>query len=489
MKILRSLFFNVMLSVAAVLFVVSCSGGSGDAARHVPSGVDVVVKVNLQSVIDKSGLQDNEKVKEMLRKTGVGEMSDKQYELMCALIDNPEESGILMKNDVFIYMDNFESETGGMVFPLSDREKFERLLVTSEVVKGEFNEASGYRFEYFDGGFVAMNDEVAVLRSGNSYRGFEDDLYSYVELGKGESLAENEIFKNITNRKNDIAGFFSLRIAENDRELREFIPEEIKLSDMYLCFDVLFDNGKLDMIYSPYAKSEEMKEFIAKNKDFVKEVSGSHLKYFRDNALGFMAFSMEGKKVYEELAKNQEFNKLVEKSGFDIEKLVSSIEGEITIGMNSFNVMPEFLLCADVENDEILKVLNSELKGNEISEGCYSANVVMFSLYYGIVDDIFYLTMSPAMSKGPVKENNSLNDTKYASVAKDKYGYMAVDLNQVFSLPVMGDLKRELGDEGYEAVKKLSYVECYSETAYDVRVVLHTNSEDNILKTLLDLVE
>lgn len=489
MKKIKCLFFNALLSLTVVLLAVSCSGGGGDAAGYVPSDVDALVKVNLQSVIDKSGVQDNEKVKTMLRKAGVGDMSDKQYDLMCKLIDNPGESGLLLKKDIFVYFESLENETGGMVFPLSDREKFEKVLITSEVIKGEFNELEGYRYEYFDGGFVAINDEVAVMHMGGNERGFEEDLHSYVKLEKGTSLAENDIYKNINKRKNDIAAFISMRLAEQSNEFKEFIPEDIDLSDLYLCFDVVFDNGKLDFLISYYAESKEMKEYLVRNKDFIEKVSGSHFKYFSENPLGFIVASMNGKKIYEELAKNPEFKELAEKSGFDIEKMISSIDGEITFGVNSFNVMPEFLLCADVKNDEILKVLNSELRGNEISEGCYSASVVMFSVYYGIVDDVFYLTLSPAMSKGPVKEKNSLGDSDYASGAKGKYGYVFFDLNQIFSLPIMGDLRNELGEKGYEAIKKLSYVESYSENAEEARLVLHTNSEENILKTLLDLVE
>ncbi|HJD52512.1 MAG TPA: DUF4836 family protein [Candidatus Avibacteroides avistercoris] len=89
MKIKSLLLLAVM---AFVIAVTSCSKKRTDYVQYVPADAAYVMSLNVQSLLDKSGALDNQRLHDAMVEGASQELSGRSLDMVKALIDDPAES-------------------------------------------------------------------------------------------------------------------------------------------------------------------------------------------------------------------------------------------------------------------------------------------------------------------------------------------------------------------------------------------------------------
>ena len=110
MKIKSLLLLAVM---AFVIAVTSCSKKRADYVQYVPADAAYVMSLNVQSLLDKSGALDNQRLHDAMVESASQELSGRSLDMVKALIDDPAESGVELGSDIYFWMDDMRGGTGG----------------------------------------------------------------------------------------------------------------------------------------------------------------------------------------------------------------------------------------------------------------------------------------------------------------------------------------------------------------------------------------
>ena len=152
---------------AAAALIVSCGDGA-DYRNVLPADSFVTMSVDAASLLKKSGTCDAasnpllDRLKAELDKAE--ELSAEEKEYLFSLLENPAESGLDLKKELFLFMSadgadiNNPEVGGGLLFPVGDKSKLDALIArineksgtetvteagVSVVKIGEESEASG----------------------------------------------------------------------------------------------------------------------------------------------------------------------------------------------------------------------------------------------------------------------------------------------------------------------------------------------------------
>ena len=130
---------------AAAALIVSCGGGA-DYRNVLPADSFVTMSVDAASLLKKSGTCDAasnpllDRLKAELDKAE--ELSAEEKEYLFSLLENPAESGLDLKKELFLFMSadgadiNNPEVGGGLLFPVGDKSKLDALIA-------RINEKSG----------------------------------------------------------------------------------------------------------------------------------------------------------------------------------------------------------------------------------------------------------------------------------------------------------------------------------------------------------
>ena len=212
--------------------------------------------------------------------------------------------------------------------------------------------------------------------------------------------------------------------------------------------------------------------------------------YVGEDALGAMFFSTHGKETMALLSQFPGYSEMFDQLGlpFDLKQLLSTIDGQVAIGVNSFSILPEVVLCAEVTSDDIMRTVNAQIGGTQVAEGKYAASVEMVPVYYGMEDGMFYASLSQSSREGVKKADPSFSDNPHAATAKGSYGYIGINVKSLMMLPQMEALRGEMPSQAFVMLQSIDYVELYGYELTKGKLVIHTNSEDNTLRMVTELI-
>lgn len=496
MKKLNQILFGMLATVMVAMFAVSCSSPKGgESANYIYDDVKMLASVNVQALLDKSELTSREDLMTAFLNEVGGSTSVKQREFIEKILANPSESGVNVKEDIYVFMNDVEAEQGGFGFTVSDKEKLVETIKMS--IDGQDLPAAVEKDGFScidltnsaDMVFV-YNDKVAFVLP-DIYMDASFNLSDYLCLDASKSVVNKEVFKTYKSKGADMAMFMSFDLlTENERSLKAMLPGTVNPADLYLYYNLSGEKGRLVVKSGVVAGSEGWKKFIEENSTFVGKLNGKYLGYFEKDGLGFLALNIDGKKYLDILMQIPEIAREVERGsmGLDIEKLASSIKGEVMLGVNSFDGLPDLLLCAEVQDESLVETMNMFLGGQPTENGCYTARVQgMFPIYYGVVDGTFFVTMNQKMAAGPQKADKSLKDAEFAGDCKGTYGYIGVNVENIMNLSVMGMVTRDLDASVVDALNQIKYVEVKGSNRTEGEMVIYAkDNSKNFYKLVVD---
>lgn len=486
---------SVIAATAALVFVASCQKKSADYLRFIPDDAVVVVGTNVQSLLDKSDVLSHQQVKDAIIGSAEQELSGAGVQLVKSIVDNPAESGLDLSRDLYFWLEDIDGNIGGFVMALTDKEKFMKLIDVTDTSGDpmKFTSYNGYMIGEDDEIGVAIGDGFALIYGGTSAATSLDALKNKLEEKTEDNFSTSATYKKMASLGADMTMMFSLEeLVEESGYAQAYgsLPKDVPLADVDGLVGLNFEAGKVVVDYSYVSETGVWDKWVKENAGYVSRVDGTMMDYLGQDALGVLFASMDGKGVTKMLEQYPEYARVFDELNlpFDLKHLLSTIDGQIGIGVNSFNLIPEVVLCAEVSNEDIMNTMTAQLGGTEVAEGKYVANVEMLSIYYGMEDGKFYASLSPNSREGLKAADPSFADNKHSGTARGSYGYVGFNMKAFMMLPFAENLRYEVGTTGFTLLKSIDYIELYATDLAGGKLVVYTNSNENPLKIVTDLL-
>lgn len=486
---------SVFAATAVLVFVASCQKKSADYLRFIPDDAVMVVGTNVQSLLDKSDVLSHQQVKDAIIGSAEQELGNAGVQLVKSIVDNPAESGLDLSKDLYFWLEDIDGNIGGFVMALTDKEKFMNLIDVTDTSGDpmEFTDYEGYMIGESSDLAVAISDGFALVCSGMYDTTILDVLKNKLKDETEGTFTSTTTYKKMTSLGADMAMMFSLEELMDEggyAQVYGVLPKDMPLADVDGIVGLTFEAGKVVVDYSYVSETGAWDKWVKENAGYVSKVDGTMMDYLGQDALGVLFASMDGKGVTKMLEQYPEYARVFDELNlpFDLKHLLSTIDGQIGIGVNSFNLIPEVVLCAEVSNEDIMNTMTAQLGGTEVAEGKYVANVEMLSIYYGMEDGKFYASLSPNSREGLKAADPSFADNKHSGTARGSYGYVGFNMKAFMMLPFAENLRYEVGTTGFTLLKSIDYIELYATDLAGGKLVVYTNSNENPLKIVTDLL-
>lgn len=409
---MRSNFFPALLvSLAVIFFMSSCSKKSNTIGRYIPEGAAIVVHVNTASMSEKlpwSEIKQNELFQAIYTDTSLSSYAK-------AALDNPESTGIDMEKDLVFFM--IKDSLGGYVAvqgTVKDAAKF-KAYNTAALAGARASEKNGVQYLVHDrttvtwdkDKFIVLTDapemsqmddvekmmkrdsvKVVIPKSTRDGIAAADLLYA---LKKENSLADDEKFSELLDNKGDLH-FWSNTEALYAGNAGLAGLSMLNISKLYqgsfTTGTVEFENGKIDVDMKSYA-GKELTELMKKYSG--GKISAEMVKRLpaKDVAVLFaMNFKPEGLKEFVKLIGVEGLiNMGAAYLGFNVDDFVKANKGDILFAVSD--------ITKDTSGKMTAALLFSASKGDKASfEKLVAAGKKLGSEQAGPVPAGFYFNQN-----------------------------------------------------------------------------------------------
>jgi hypothetical protein len=498
----KSLIGQLFALVAMITFMASCTKPSG-YVNIIPADASAVVGIHVQSLIDKSGVGDDDKQK--LIDVMKGELNAATFQQVEKIMKDGSASGLSMKDPIYFF-------TGGLlpsvavVMKMDDMEKFNEALevMLPEVSDDPVTEADGYRLFKFKGGVCAFNKSALLIIEASP----DDEIVSdLMKQSKDKSIAGSAYFGKISGKKGDVTFFFTLDALPNvyKRQMRTAFNGigDVDPKDIAVVGGLSFEKGRIALQVETISENKEVREMFKKQSKSYGKLNEAFLAYFPASTLAYLSFNMDGEKLYNTLQENKDFRESLSLNEDEkIKDIFGAFKGDISAGfINVTNYLPIFAAYAEATSGAALNALYESRASLGLSrsivklgEDQYVYKSYQINVFFGYKDNYMYATNSETIYKNlGKKEDKSLQDAIYAPNMKGKSQYVAIDIKAILNLPAMKMLAAMGGREVASYMKiasNLSYIEVTGEgdNQADMNIWL-VNEETNSLKQIIDLIK
>jgi hypothetical protein len=262
----------LLIAIVAIFFA-SCSKNS---ATHIPKDAFAVLVLDgdeLMKFNDPDFVKENPDYKDAMKE--IEKESKKAAELIAKVIDNPNASGILLKEKSYAFATFIEKEiVFGVIIPI-DKKVFDENL---DMIASEFNvpistfmqEKNGIKYMEPESGMIfGWNKDVVMFVVNEASDDNFGLLEKYMNLDKKESILSNKDFAEFHDDCKALNLWVSSSVINNidlaTEELKEFESlTGIKLADNYGHF--FLDIQKDQITYTTTIKFNESIQNLDKKK-------------------------------------------------------------------------------------------------------------------------------------------------------------------------------------------------------------------------------
>lgn len=480
----------------------------GDYTQVIPVEATTVVALDLNSMSDKAGLndQDNQVFKEKILEAMTSGLKPTSVAHIEKIMKDPSESGISSKDPIYVFISP-TTKNPVIVAKISNEKK---LLTTLDVMAEEqigdpVMKRDGLSIMKTSDMFVAFNNTSVIL--GDVNRSFqEDEIIGYLKTKSEESIHQSPYFQKMQNRKGDILFFSSLDAYSRQmmRTMGTPMPAGMDLSEFFFIGDLSFEKGKIVSHFEYATENEEFNKLLETNSKSLGKIKGSFISDFPSTPLMLFSINLKGDEFFKSLMSNEEFNKAMQgEEGTLIHEFIKAFNGDVSFALLDVTMtdMPAFVAYAETNDNSAFDVIykNKDKFGLrsgddivQLSENQYQYKSRNMSFYFGIKDKRAYITNDQAIYQG-TSLSTSLKDARYASKIKGKIQFAVVDVDAILALPVVQMLAGFGGSE-YKTIldilKKFSYLEATSANHKEAEIILHmTDKDTNTLKQIVDMAK
>ncbi len=480
---IRSVFRTLCLASAAV--IMAACNNQGDYRQCIPSDVKALCAIDVASIVEKGGfkdlLKDNTSVNNLWKMLS--------------------ESGVDFQEKAYLFMTGKEDLV--CLIRLDSKRKFKKFLKNKFdiVIKGEPLIKSDDGFSYMEDGHVAVvfNDDVAVLavsRSGATGEAMCLRSMNWMKQKREDSFVASKDFDIINKGQGDFFVWAGMDVIPAPFKLimQTGLPHGVSSDDIHYLAGVRFEDGKGIARLTVIPATGAAAEIYDRQAAMMRPIQGTFLPD-KDSPLCFwLGLSMDGRKICKQLEENPEARQMAERAafGFNIRKLISSINGDVVLGValpDSGKQICPVAVRARLENDSILEdmetmqqmmtMLGVDLKKSGNRKYCMRRDGV--DSYFGVdKENHFYYTSDEQLIQPDTK--NSHPD--WTSEIGRNCLYMRMDIARCI------DALQQIPDPELQDImpvlRLLNTIVFKSENNKDCTIVLNAiSTEENFLKQIL----
>lgn len=414
-------------AAAAMLFT-SC-GGNSDYRDVLPADSYLVMSVDPASLYEKSGAGDITqhplyvRLSSELEQTELLSAEEKEY--LLTLLKNPAESGVDPQKDVYLFVSMTAPADGsammpisqklGLLLPLGDRAKFDVLI-------GRICQKSGLSTETSGGvtcvpvgesdpysGVCAYDDRAALLyfATGDlaAARAGAEALFAQK---RSESLMGNAKIAaslSMSNDVNMVVSYAGLASLMNSNPMLSSMPMMEALEALTAVGSMNFEKGEVVSEFSVVYPDDESRQKVEEIYSYISPMSGDLLRFVTDAPIGVMGFGLDGSKLLD-LVASMPGGAMVT-SNPQVAQVMKAFAGDMLVefqGMTSDGRYPVGTLLSQINDPSALDVVVANLAGipvQKTGEGAYALNLGDVTLWFGVKENVLYVTNSAA-SKGAI---------------------------------------------------------------------------------------
>jgi hypothetical protein len=479
-----------------------------------------VAHIDIKSLLTKAdyNLLENEVVKNALGLVKASFPNEKVGKLIDQFQKDPNSLGITLTDEAYIFMDAF---TVGVIFPINDANKLKNNLLDVKLFdEDDLVTENNITAVYAGTSSIAWNKSTLLILSNLPNESEDADKISPIDLltqKHSESFAATTKYDNLIAAKKDFTYLMSFDgynkfvqksmnsyVDGGPYSVEEYSSTTQMLHNMLDIFDTFtgvsmvmttsFEKGAVKSKHSMYFDTPEAKQAFDDLYGNVTPINGDILKYVGENPLLLVAMNINGTNYVNMLEKFGFMSFLKDKVDFDLVKLLSALNGDAFLALNSVNITDEkfdFLAFATVTNvdelnPEIAKIVAQYLPdAKKLSGGNY-----LFSdkIYFGIKNSIFYVANDISVVE---KIGKDVEHNYYSKKIKGVPAYFYGDLRGLKE-PVLAIFESD--DKNISMINEgLSLFETYEGRTIDVYSgefnIYFTNKDKNSLAALCQVID
>lgn len=456
----------ILITLVASLLMVSCAK-TDNITNAIPKDVYMVVKIDSKTLISKSeyNIFENSAVKGYLDVLK-GVVNEEQKMLLEDFIANPNSSGIDLTKDLYIA---YPTDGNIMMFlGVNDCKKLYEALVGIDPALKEMIQVEGtqYSMSVQSRGSFAWDDKkfVVYINSGlgSSSERASQNASDYLAIDKDNSFASTIHCEKLMSQKGDIVTYSSIAQAggmykqmlssamyykDGVADIASSLAEALQNLKYCSVGGMTFENGKITSDTHIYFENTEA-EATFKALKTKTPIKGDLNKYLKPDGMLYFALNLNGNDCLadlEALGLKSVIDSLNQKSEYDINKIISTINGDIVFAINkvdfnskkaSDNDISFFAKVNEEKAKELLSQLVADVKKPLITSKEYNYEVE--GVLFGLEGDVLYVITDRATYDNLLQGGN--NQPSFDKMI-GQYGYLYGDL-RVLKL-MMPDMSQE----------------------------------------------
>lgn len=493
--------------LALLIVTLAACSKKTDYKNMIPVDATAVVSLNLESLTNKSGLNDRETKLKLIDalKSGLSAASLLQVE---KIIKDPSESGISVKDPIYIFTSPaFSSPVVVAKVDNEDKLRTTLGLMASEQMTSAITNVDGYSYSVMPGNSYWMFNESVIIMS--TVRGSsQQDLMSRLILQRNDnSIQQNSHFQKMEKNKGDIRFYASMDALPGQmRQMGMGTPGDVNPADIMAVGHINFENGKIEAHIERYSENENVQAMLDRQDKAMGKINNNLLSEFPATTLAYFTVNINGEELYNMLVSNPYFrNNVSLAEATQLRDLFHSLKGDISAGLIniSMNTLPTFVAFAETENGNSLSALynaKNELglrRGEDIinlAPDEYVYRTRQNNIFFGFKNKKMYATNDELLYQDIARSpERSLKDARYSSNIRGKRQYMVVDIEAITQLPfvkmIIGMGGRQVSSY-YDLASRFSYLEVVGEGNNKTQVnVVFRDQNVNSLKQITDFAK
>ncbi|WP_071145391.1 DUF4836 family protein [Bacteroides ihuae] len=488
----RKKIYHFLALTVLIVFLAACSSKT-EYTNIIPADASAVASINLKSLAEKSGLndQENKDVKQKLMdaiKSGLNATAFKQVE---KIVNDPAESGLALNEPIYCFSSR-ALPYPTLTIKVTDVDKVRTTLdaMASEQVCKPVAKGDGYDFTTFtDGSLCAYTEGALVVVLSVESTQLETTKKTVTRLMKQEadkSVSKNKGFIKMKEQKGDLIFFASMQDLPTTytQQIGFGLSEEMDMSQLFVLGSFSFENGKISMKYETYTENKELQAQLKKQQKAFGTLKASLTSYFPASTVAYIAVNAKGDEFYKLLSENSEFqNSFIGAERSEVKSLITHIDGEVAVAITNASLMgmPSFIAYAEINDEVAVKSLRK-----------YAA-ISMIPMYVGQSGKLAFITNDKALMAVAGKvQTDPLSNTSFAENIKGNSYYMAINTESLLKLPLVANMAG-FGEEFamYQNLgSQISYIEMRGQKdgKGELNMTLK-NKEKNALKQIVDFAK
>lgn len=434
-----------ILTCLALICLCACSPKT-EYTHALPKNASLLMGIDVPSIIQKAGLQGDggQSVTNKLSEFIQGGLEGEARQMASLIIENPQESGLSFTDKVYLFATPHANAIG-IVAKVSHTGKLEKLFkaLHKEGLCTPLEKEIGCQWTLLGDVVCAFNNGTFLLMYNTL--GEADNIkgtaFTLMRQEAGEGYTRHEDFVQITEKGNDLASIIDISILPDDftTPLRIGLPGDIRLQDIKYLITANFENGRIEIEAKSETENPTLVKFYQLLDSITRIIEGKLMDNYRGNTTLWMGANIQGKDFFELLCKNQVLRQNLENPilPIDLQRIISSIDGEIAFGLASF-ISGEWMAYAQVNDDDILETFEDlrpllELTGGQISlhdtgEKQYAMSTLYGNYWFGVKDNLLYITNRPEPAEEVGREYGvSVENQPWSADAKQSRWFAGVN--------------------------------------------------------------